>query len=170
MKTKIILVALVNLIVSGCTLEPLKMNLEKGKNDPSLAIKSLCTYYDTIYISGISGCYGKVNVESADHFDYHDATARWYTSAASFVLTYNNRYGFKEVEETTEYDLTKNTPVSIAVVDYGAFPTKSYSAKIGKLFLTRLANGKLRADWCNITFKDKNGYTYACSGGFLIPD
>ncbi len=68
MKTKLILIALVSLILSGCTVEPLKINLEKRKSDPSSAIKALCTYYDTIDIPGISGCYGKVNVESADHF------------------------------------------------------------------------------------------------------
>ena len=168
MNVKIIIVLTIFSLM-GCVIEPFELKFESENSKPVNLIKSPCTYNDTIKVNGVNGCYGKVDAEIRNSFDYHEARARWYTSAAVFVIRYHNRYGFDQITDNTEYDLTKSYPIQVILIDYG-IGGKTYTAKSGSLFMTRLPNGKLRADWCNIILKDENSSLTTTSwGGFQLP-
>lgn len=171
MNCKLLVLLFFGMLLNGCSPEPFTMEFESANKAPDIVVESPCKYLDTAIVDGFSGCKGNVQVEMREHFDYEEARLSWYSSSSVLTFEYYSRYGFAAVNKSMEFDLSKNGgyPLKVSYISYGSFGF-TYTGVSGKVYITKLPNGKLRADFCNVLLKDSynNRTTYA-RGGFLMP-
>ncbi len=168
MKNSVILIVLVSLIplFYGCQDEP--MNLQLGPRDelPENQVVSPCTYNDTLSMKGIDTRYASIEMHKS--FDYEQGKITFYFASDILYLEYTSRYGFDEIKKNTVFDLATNGKLKLYLVRFGSFGY-TYNGNSGKIYITVLPNGKLRADWCDVKMKLSGGSDIKnTAGGFIL--
>lgn len=168
MKNYLVLIGLISIVTTfnSCVDEPMDLQLGPRGELPGEQIVSPCTYNDTLSLKGIDTRYASIEMHKS--FDYERGEISFYFSSDILYLEYASRYGFSEIKKNTVFDMATGGKLKLYLVKYGSFGY-TYNANSGKIYITVLPNGKLRADWCDVKMKLSGGSDIKnTAGGFIL--
>lgn len=161
----IVFIAIIPLY-NSCLDEPMDLQLAPRAESPEEQIVSPCNYNDTLSLQGIDTRYASIEMNKS--FDYERGEISFYYASDILYLEYTSRYGFNEIKKNTVFDLATFGKLKLYLVKYGSFGY-TYNGYSGKIYITVLPNGKLKADWCDVKMKLNGGSNIKTTkGGFIL--